>query len=80
MSRLGEISMACLFRDTADISQTSPTFRVRFCTITPTLSLLGHDLLHDRGPAVLFHIPSDVFGRMAETVADKIIHESFFLL
>jgi hypothetical protein len=72
--------MACLFRDTADISQTSPAFRVRFCTIAPTLSFLGHDLLHDRRAAVLFYILSDVISSMSKTVTDKVIHNFFLLL
>jgi len=66
--------VACLFRDTADIGQASPSLGVGICAIASPLSFFGHDFFHDRGPPVLVYIFPDVFGSVAEAVTNELIH------
>jgi hypothetical protein len=64
-----------LFRNPADIRQASPPFGIGVCAIAAAPSFLSHDLFHDRRPPVLFHIPADIFSRVAETVPNVLTHE-----
>jgi hypothetical protein len=67
--------LAILFRNPADIRQASPPFGIGVCAIAAAPSFLSHDLFHDRRPPVLFHIPADIFSRVAETVTNVLTHE-----
>ena len=67
----------CLVRNTADIREASPAFRMMVSAVACPLLLLTQYPLHDRGSAVVFNdIPDDIFFSVPKTVTDKVLFHS----
>ena len=64
----------CLVRDTADICEASPAFRVIVLTVACAFLLLAQYPVENRRSAfVLLHIPDNILFGVSKTVANQFL-------
>ena len=67
----------CLVRDTADVRQASPAFRVIELAVAGSLLFLAQNsLVNSRNTSVILDVSHDIFLGVGETVADEICFHS----